>query len=180
MPVMAQHVARFPGPVAIAAEVPAGLIALAGFENSDGRPWAIQVRYRDPADGGRRVVVRTTRGSLDWTPVIGTIENVHTVMLNCGARPIEPGVEEPARVEIEGEAVPAIRIACRDGDCALAFDWRGQHVYVVGIEELADPLRLRSGTVADFEAYDTAHRARYGPGSARSGPTDPPGSHPHG
>ncbi|WP_034263481.1 hypothetical protein [Actinospica robiniae] len=165
---MADHVARFPGPVAISDEVPEGLIALAGFQNSDGRPWAIQVRYRDPDDGGRRVVVRTTRGSLDWTPVIGTIENVRTVMLNCGARPIEPGFEEPVEVEIEGEAVQAVRIACLDGDCAMAFDWRGQHVYVVGTEELADALRLRSATVADFEAYDAAHRARYGPDSRRS------------
>lgn len=165
-PVMTPHVARFPGPVVIAAEVPAGLTALPGFQNSDGRPWSVHVRYRDPADGRRRVVVRTTRGSLDWTPVIGTIENVHTVLLNCGARPVEPGVEDAALVEIEGEAVPAVRIACRDGDCAVAFDWQGQHVYVVGAEELADPLRLRRATVADFEAYDAAHRARYGRGPA--------------
>lgn len=165
---MAPHVARFPGPVAIAAEVPAGLIALPGFENLDGRPWCVQVRYRDPADGRRRVVVRTTRGSLDWTPVIETIENVHTVMLNCGARPIEPGFEEPAPVEIGGETVPAVRIACRDGDCAVAFDWQGQHVYVVGTEELADTLRLRRGTVSDFEAYDAARRARYDRGPAQS------------
>jgi hypothetical protein len=111
--------------VVIAPEVPEGWVALAGFQNTDGRPWSIQVRYRDPDHSRRRVVVRTTRGSLDWTPVIGTIENVYTVMVNCGARPVEPIVEEPASVRIDGEPVPAVRIACRDGDCALAFDWQG-------------------------------------------------------
>lgn len=163
IPAIAPRIERFPGPVAIVAEVPEGLIALAGFQDSDGRPWAIQVRYRDPDVASRRVVVRTTRGSLDWTPVIGTIENVYTVLANCGARSLDTAVERPATVEIDGEPVPAVRVACRDGDCALAFDWQGQHVYVVGVEELADGLRLRAGVVADFEAYDAAHRARYGP-----------------
>lgn len=164
---MGTRVEQFPGPVVIAPEVPAGWVALAGFQNSDGHPWSIQVRYRDPDDSGRRVVVRTTRGSLDWTPVIGTIENVFTVMVNCGARPVEPVVEEPASVRINGEPVPAIRIACHGRDCALAFDWQGQHVYVVGVEDVVDGLRLCSGAVADFEAYDAAHRARYGPDSRR-------------
>lgn len=152
----------FPGLVAIAASVPEGFIALAGYQEKDDRPWSIQIRYCDPDDPRRRVVVRTTRGSLDWAPVIGTIENVYTVMRNCGARAVEPAVEEPASVEIDGRTVPAVRIRCQDGDCASAFDWRGQHVYVVGVETLVDGLRLRGGDVADFEAYDAAHRARYG------------------
>lgn len=162
MPSIVPKIERFPGPVAIAVKVPEGMIALAGFQDSDDRPWAIQVRYRDPDAAGRRVVVRTTRGSLDWTPVIRTIENVYTVMRNCGARPVEPVVEEPASVQIDGASVPAVRIACHDGDCAWAFDWQGQHVYVVGVEELADGLPLRGGDVADFEAYDAAHRKRHG------------------
>ena len=165
MPAIAPRIERFPGPVAIAVGVPEGLIALPGFQDTDGRPWSVQVRYRDPDIARRRVVVRTTRGSLDWTPVIGTIENVYTVMVNCGAQPIEPAVEEPAQVEIDGGTMPAVRIACSDGDCALAFDWQGQHVYVVGVAELVDSLQLRSGAVADFEAYDAVHRARYGPGA---------------
>jgi hypothetical protein len=152
----------FPGLVAIAASVPEGLIALAGFEEKDHRPWSIQVRYRDPGDARRRVVVRTTRGSLDWTPVIGTVEDVYTVLRNCGARALEPAVEEPASVQIDGRQVPAVRVRCLDGDCALAFDWRGQHVYVVGVEDLVDGLRLRGGDAADFEAYDAAHRRRHG------------------
>ena len=155
----------FPGPVAIAVNVPGGFVALAGFEQKDDRPWSIQVRYRDPDDASRRVVVRTTRGSLDWTPVIGTVENVYTVLRNCGARPVEPVVEEPASLEVDARPVPAVRVRCENGDCALALDWRGQHVYVVGVEELADGLRLRGGDAADFEAYDAAHRARYGPKS---------------
>ena len=162
LPDIAPRIARFPGPVAIAAGVPEGLIALPGFQEVDGRPWSVQVRYRDPDDARRRVVVRTTRGSLDWTPVIGTVENVYTVMVNCGARPVEPALEEPTRVEIDSGMVPAVRIACHDGDCALAFDWRGQHVYVVGVGELVDSLRLRSGAATDFEAHEAAHRARYG------------------
>lgn len=162
VPAIAPRVTRFPGPIVIAEGVPEGLVALPGFQDVDGRPWSVQVRYRDPDAARRRVVVRTTRGSLDWTPVIGTVENVYTVMVNCGARPVEPAAEESARVEVDGGTVPAVRIACRDGDCALVFDWRGQHVYVVGVGELVEGLRLRGGTVADFEAYDAAHRARYG------------------
>lgn len=164
MPAIGPRIERFPGPVAIAAHTPEGFIALPGFEDSDGRPWSVQVNYREPGDSRRRVVVRTTRGSLDWTPVIGTIENVYTVMSNCRALPARPVVEEPALVEIDGDTVPAVRVACLDGDCALAFDWQGQHVYVVGTEELVDTLRLRAGDVADFEAYDAAHRARHGLG----------------
>lgn len=159
-PSIVERFEAFPGLVAIAVDVPEGFIALAGHEEKDDRPWSIQIRYRDPVDAGRRVVVRTTRGSLDWTPVIGTIENVYTVMRNCEARPVEPAVEQPAGVEIDGRTVPAVRIQCHDGDCAFAFDWRGQHVYVVGVEKLADGMRLRGGDVADFEAYDAAHRAR--------------------
>lgn len=162
---IAPRVARFPGPVAIAVGVSEGLIALPGFQDADGRPWSVQVRYRDPDVAGRRVVVRTTRGSLDWTPVIGTIENVYTVMVNCGAQPLERAAAESAQVEIDGDMVPAVRIACCDGDCALTFDWRGQHIYVVGVAELIDSLRLRGGGVADFEGYDAAHLARYGPGA---------------
>jgi hypothetical protein len=163
MPSIVSRFEAFPGLVAIAVGVPEGFIALAGHEEKDDRPWSIQIRYCDPEDARRRVVVRTTRGSLDWTPVIGTIENVYTVMRNCEAQPVEPAVEEPASAEIDGRPVPAARIQCHDGDCALAFDWRGQHVYVVGVEDLADGLRLRGGDAADFEAYDAAHRARYGP-----------------
>lgn len=155
------RIERFPGPVAIAAEVPDGFIAPAGFEDNDGRPWSVQIRFRDPAAAGRRVVVRTTRGSLDWTPVIGTVENVHTVIANCGARPVRPVVEEATSVEIGGETVPAVRVPCLDGDCALAFDWQGQHVYVVGGGDLVNGLRMRGADVADFEAYDAAHRARH-------------------
>lgn len=96
--------------------------------------------------------------------MIGTVENVYTVMANCEARPIEPVVEQAAPVEVDGGgAVPGARIDCRDGDCAVAFDWRGQHVYGIGVRELVDGLRLRGGAVADFEAYDAAHLARYGP-----------------
>jgi hypothetical protein len=152
----------FPGPVVIARDVPEGMIALAGFEDKDGRPWSLQVRYRDPEDAARRVVVRTTRGSLDWTPVIGTIENVYTVMRNCGAEPVQPAVEEPSSLRIEGATVPAVRVECRDGDCAWAFDWEGQHVYVVGVARLADGLPLCRGEAADFGAYEAAHRRRYG------------------
>lgn len=162
MPSIVPKFEAFPGPVAIAARVPEGLVALAGHESQDGRPSSIQVRYCDLADKRRRVFVRTTRGSLDWTPVIGTIENVYTVMRNCRARPVEPAVEEPAGVEIDGRPVPAVRVRCHEGDCAFAFDWRGQHVYVVGSEELADGLRLRGADAADLEAYDAAHRARHG------------------
>lgn len=142
--------------------MPQDLVALPGFEDTDGRPWSVQVRYRDPAAARRRVVVRTTRGSLDWTPVIETIENVYTVMVDCDAQPTEPVREEPAQVLVDGEAVPAVRVACSGDDCALAFDWRGQHVYVVGTASLVDELPLRSGAVADFEAYDAAFLARYG------------------
>lgn len=162
MPAFAPRVARFPGPVAIAAAVPQGCVALFGLEDLDGRPWSVQVRYRDPADARRRVVVRTTRGSLDWRPVIGTVENLDTVMRNCGARPIEPVIEEPATVEIDGEVVSGVRVACHEDDCAMAFDWQGQHVYIVGVTELADSLRLRRGSVDDFAAYEAAHRARHG------------------
>ncbi|MBR7825113.1 hypothetical protein KDK95_02255 [Actinospica sp. MGRD01-02] len=163
---MAPRLAGFTGPVVVAADVPEGLIALPGFQEADGRPWSVQVRYRDPGDARRRVVVRTTRGALDWTPVIGTVENVYTVMANCEARPVEPVLEHATLVEVDDAgAVPGVRIDCRDGDCAVAFDWQGQHVYVVGVRELVDGLRLRSGAVADFEAYDAAHLARYGPGA---------------
>jgi hypothetical protein len=160
-PALAPLFARFPGPVVVAASVPESLIALPGFEDADDRPWSVQVRYCDPVAAQRRVVVRTTRGSLDWTPVIETIENVYTVMVNCGARATEPVLEEPAQVVVDGESVQAVRIACSCGDCAVAFDWRGQHVYVVGAVDLVDGLRLRSGAVADFEAYEAAHLARY-------------------
>jgi hypothetical protein len=150
---MAPRVAGFPGPVVVAASVPEGLIALPGFQEADGRPWSVQVRYRDPGDARRRVVVRTTRGALDWTPGIGTVENVYTVMANCEARSLMPILEQEALVEIDGGgAVPGVRIECHDGDCAVAFDWRGQHAYVVGVRELVDGLRLRGGAVADFEA----------------------------
>lgn len=162
IPPIAPRVTRFPGPVVVADQVPAGMIALPGFEDSDGRPWSIQVSYTDPNDERRQVTVRTTRGSLDWTPVIRTVENIYTVMRNCSVRPVEPVVEEPTTAEVGGERVCAIRIACHHGRSGVAFEWRGQHVYVVGTGELIDCLKLRRGDVADFEAYAAAHLARYG------------------
>jgi hypothetical protein len=153
----------FPGPVATATKIPEGYVALPGYESKDSRPWSMQVSYEQYGETGKRLVVRTTRGSLDWTPVIGTVENLRTVMANCACDVEESVPATTCVVEFDGVGVEGVRLSARRGRCGIEFSWKGQHVYVVGDEELVEPLALRTATDADFEAYVAEHLRRHRP-----------------
>lgn len=149
-PDFARLVEEFPGPVAIADARPAGTMPLCGGEDSDGHPWALQVTY---AAAGRDLLrVRTVRGSLDWTPVIRTVENIATAMgvARHGGEPAAP--EVATTMTVDGLPVPGTRIDLL-GRSGVHLDWRGQHVFCVGDPHLVDALELRTGTGADFAAF---------------------------
>lgn len=150
LPDFARKVEEFPGPVAIAEVRPAGTLPLCGGEDSDGHPWALQVTY---ATTERDVLrVRTARGSLDWTPVIRTIETLSTAM-RTAVDTDEPAAPELATtMKVDGVPVPGTRIDL-PGRSGVHLDWQGQNVYCIGDPHLLDDLELRTGTGADFAGF---------------------------
>jgi hypothetical protein len=151
-PSFEQLVEQFPGPVAIARVPPVDTIALCGGEDSDGHPWALQVTYSGPGQDLLRV--RTVRGTLDWTPVIRTVENLQTTMGTYSSVTGRPGAPEiPTSLTVDGVAVAGTRIDLPDR-CGVRLPWQGQDVYCVGDPHVIEALELCTGTSADFARFE--------------------------
>jgi hypothetical protein len=151
-PDYAQLVEEFPGPVAIACASPADAIALCGYEKSDEHPWALQVTYA--ARERDLLCVRTVRGTVDWAPVIRTVEDLATSM-GVFSRSGEAGAsapEIPTIMQIDGAAVAGTRIDL-PGRSGVHVEWRDQHVFCIGDPDLIDVLELRTATGADFARF---------------------------
>lgn len=153
----ARSVEQFPGPVAIARTSPAGTIALCGGEDADGHPWSLQVTYAATTRDVLRV--RTVRGTLDWKPVIGTVENLATNLGVYGRQRELNAPEYPITMTVDGAEVPGTRIDLPDRS-GVHLDWQGQHVYCTGDPHALDDLDLRTATSADFARF-TAEFAEY-------------------
>ncbi|HEU5331679.1 MAG TPA: hypothetical protein VFU73_02920 [Actinocrinis sp.] len=139
-------VEEFPGPVAIAVVPPAGTMALCGWEDSDNHPWALHVTYA--TTGYNALRVRTVRGSVDWEPVIRTVESLGTAMGAEG----RTAPKLATTVKVDGVPIPGTRIDLprRSG---VQLDWQGQRVFSIGDRDLIDDLELRTGTSADFAGF---------------------------
>lgn len=149
----AQKVAAFPGPVVIASAVPEGTRVQWGGEDADGHPWSLHVAY---VAGSRKLLkVRTVRGTLDWTPVIETIEDFGTMMMDLG-HDGEP--EMPVTVTVDGLPVTGIRVDLPDIS-GVHLNWQGQLVFCFGDRSVIDTMELRTGTPADFAEFQAAFAA---------------------
>lgn len=84
VPRPAQLLARFPGPVAIAAGPVEGAAAVLGAEEIDGRPWAIEVGYTTA--GCHLLTVRTVRSAAGLDPRGLTVESLASAVVNFVAR----------------------------------------------------------------------------------------------
>lgn len=145
LPDFARRVEEFPGPVAIADVAPPGTMALCGWEESDGHPWALHVTY---ATLGHDVLrVRTVRGLQDWTPVIRTVEDLATAM-HAG----RAASEFATTMMVDGVPVEGTRLDL-PGRSGVRLDWQGQRVFCIGDREVVDNLKLRTGTGADFAEF---------------------------
>jgi hypothetical protein len=155
----AQLVEEFPGPVAIACASPPDAIGLCGYEESDGHPWSLHVTYA--ASGRDLLCVRTVRGTVDWEPVIRTIEDLATSMgvFSDSGEFVVPEPGAPTSMKVDGAPVAGTRIDLPDRS-GVHVEWNGQHVYCTGDPDLIDALELRTATSADF-ARITAEFAEY-------------------
>jgi hypothetical protein len=161
---------EFDSAVLCAANPPDGCDDLWGGELSDGRPHCEHVSYYQAPRGEVLLYIRTVFAEAVPPPVIRTVENVSTVLMNFRIRghrrPRQPGVRRtPTREEfreltsttdrdvaaaLAREAVVALddgelRGSRRDfADCSVAeFDWiDGARVFCAGRPELLDGLRL--------------------------------------
>lgn len=99
VPRAARLLARFPGPVAIAAGPVEGAIAVLGAEEIDGLPWAVEVGYT--AAGRHLLTIRTVRSAAGLEPRGLTVESLASAVVNFVAR------DEAARAP-EDRDLPAI------------------------------------------------------------------------
>jgi hypothetical protein len=159
----------FDSAVLCAANPPEGCDELWGGELSDGRPHCEQVSYKVPR-GEVLLYIRTIFAEPVPPPVIRTVENVSTILMNFRTKRHQrpSGVRRtPTREEFRDltsmiardvAAAPAreIVLTLDDGelrgsrrdfaDCAIAeFDWlNGARVFCAGRPEILDALRLRT------------------------------------
>ncbi len=84
VPRPADVLARFPGPVAIAAEPVGGASAILGVEEIDGQPWAVEVGYT--AAGRHLLTVRTVRSTAGLDPRGLTVESLASAVVAFAAR----------------------------------------------------------------------------------------------
>lgn len=99
VPRPAQLLARFPGPVAIAAGPVEGAPAVLGAEEIDALPWAIEVGYTTA--GRHLLTVRTVRSAAGLDPRGLTVESLASAVVNFVAR------DEAARPPAAGRPLAA-------------------------------------------------------------------------
>lgn len=102
VPRPAQLLARFPGPVAIAAGPVEGAAAVLGAEEIDGLPWAIEVGYTTA--GCHLLTVRTVRSAAGLDPRGLTVESLASAVVNFIARDEAARTPETSRPLAADEA----------------------------------------------------------------------------